>query len=201
MSNKTLMPVRVMVVGEDLPTRSRLIAQLSEVGTTIVGETEGGAHALELTRRLRPDLILLDARRTPVDGVEVAAKLSRAARVLVMAPNGDGEIARSAVRNGARLIRGGRSVDELGQVVCEAARQADPDPETAGAALGLSVREVEVMGLIARGLSNNEIARTLFLAEKTVKNHINRIYAKLGTDSRRAAITLWHHVLAEQPVC
>lgn len=57
--------------------------------------------------------------------------------------------------------------------------------------LGLSSREAEVMALIAEGHSNGEIAAELFLAEKTVKNHVNRIYAKLGTESRAAAITLW----------
>jgi DNA-binding NarL/FixJ family response regulator len=57
--------------------------------------------------------------------------------------------------------------------------------------LGLSAREAEVMSLIARGRTNGEIAARLFLAEKTVKNHVNRIYSKLGVDSRNAAITQW----------
>ncbi|XRQ11803.1 response regulator [Actinomadura welshii] len=56
---------------------------------------------------------------------------------------------------------------------------------------GLSAREADVMGLIARGRSNGQIARQLFLAEKTVKNHVNRIYAKLGVTSRAAAIAQW----------
>lgn len=57
--------------------------------------------------------------------------------------------------------------------------------------LGLSLREAEIMSLIAEGHSNGEIAARLVLAEKTVKNHVNRIYAKLGADSRMAAIGLW----------
>ena len=61
----------------------------------------------------------------------------------------------------------------------------------ARAHLGLSARESEVMDLIAGGHSNGEIARELFLSEKTVKNHVNRIYAKLGVRTRGAAITLW----------
>ncbi|PZG34463.1 DNA-binding response regulator [Spongiactinospora gelatinilytica] len=56
---------------------------------------------------------------------------------------------------------------------------------------GLSKRETEVMELIATGHSNGEIAQRLFLSEKTVKNHVNRIYAKLGVDSRGTAIGLW----------
>ena len=57
--------------------------------------------------------------------------------------------------------------------------------------LGLSAREAEIMSLIAGGRTNGEIAAQLFLAEKTVKNHVNRIYAKLGVGSRDAAITQW----------
>jgi DNA-binding NarL/FixJ family response regulator len=57
--------------------------------------------------------------------------------------------------------------------------------------LGLSVREAEIMSLIADGHSNGEIAAQLVLAEKTVKNHVNRIYAKLGAESRSAAIVRW----------
>ena len=57
--------------------------------------------------------------------------------------------------------------------------------------LGLSSREAEIMSLIAEGHSNGEIAARLVLAEKTVKNHVNRIYAKLGADSRAAAIARW----------
>jgi DNA-binding NarL/FixJ family response regulator len=57
--------------------------------------------------------------------------------------------------------------------------------------LGLSLREAEIMSLIAEGYSNGEIATRLVLAEKTVKNHVNRIYAKIGADSRAAAIVCW----------
>lgn len=69
-------------------------------------------------------------------------------------------------------------------------RVAATDPD-AGAALGLSAREAEVLSLIAGGRTNGQIASYLFLAEKTVKNHVNRIYGKLGVDSRPAAIALW----------
>ncbi|MFJ2031629.1 LuxR C-terminal-related transcriptional regulator [Streptosporangium sp. NPDC087985] len=70
--------------------------------------------------------------------------------------------------------------------VDDAPLDAEPGVET-----GLSRRETEVMELIATGHSNGQIARHLFLSEKTVKNHVNRIYAKLGVDSRVTAIGLW----------
>jgi DNA-binding CsgD family transcriptional regulator len=63
------------------------------------------------------------------------------------------------------------------------------------AGLDLSVREAEVMDLIASGRSNGEIARELYLSEKTVKNHVNRIYSKLGVPNRATAIALWRGVL------
>ncbi|RCG27339.1 DNA-binding response regulator [Sphaerisporangium album] len=64
---------------------------------------------------------------------------------------------------------------------------------------GLSKREAEVMELIATGHSNGEIAQRLFLSEKTVKNHVNRIYSKLGADSRVTAIGLWQGLTAGRP--
>ena len=67
----------------------------------------------------------------------------------------------------------------------------DSIPATSSAP-ALSSRETEIMTLIAAGHSNGEIAATLTVAEKTVKNHVNRIYAKLGVGSRRAAIAYWH---------
>ncbi|WP_262402689.1 helix-turn-helix domain-containing protein [Actinomadura sp. CNU-125] len=65
--------------------------------------------------------------------------------------------------------------------------------------LGLSAREAEVMDLIATGRSNGEIARQLFLSEKTIKNHVNRIYAKLGVSSRATAIALWRGMMSVMP--
>jgi DNA-binding NarL/FixJ family response regulator len=65
--------------------------------------------------------------------------------------------------------------------------------------LGLSLREAEIMTLIAEGHSNGEIAAQLVLAEKTVKNHVNRIYAKLGAQSRAAAISCWDDARAAGP--
>jgi DNA-binding NarL/FixJ family response regulator len=65
--------------------------------------------------------------------------------------------------------------------------------------MGLSSREAEIMALIAQGHSNGEIAAMLVLAEKTVKNHVNRIYAKLGAGSRAAAITCWTDAARDYP--
>ncbi|MEU4829559.1 helix-turn-helix transcriptional regulator [Streptosporangium sp. NPDC023615] len=81
--------------------------------------------------------------------------------------------------------------------------RVDDAPFDAGTSVtaGLSRRETEVMELIATGRSNGQIAQHLFLSEKTVKNHVNRIYAKLGADSRGTAIDLWRKMAAgEDPL-
>jgi ATP/maltotriose-dependent transcriptional regulator MalT len=76
----------------------------------------------------------------------------------------------------------------MGIVRAQAAPERDPAPTNR---FGLSEREAEVMDLISQGRSNHEIAAHLVLAEKTIKNHVNRIYAKLGVTSRAAAVATW----------
>jgi DNA-binding NarL/FixJ family response regulator len=79
------------------------------------------------------------------------------------------------------------------------ARPGEVSPRDAPAPHGLSAREVEVMSLIADGQTNGEIAALLFLAEKTVKNHVRRIYSKLGVGSRPAAIAYWRDASGRAP--
>lgn len=92
---------------------------------------------------------------------------------------------------------GGPVLDDPRTGGVQATRSADADPGGAASSGGaaepqkLSAREAEVMSLIADGQTNGEIAAHLFLAEKTVKNHVRRIYSKLGVGSRRAAIDYW----------
>jgi DNA-binding NarL/FixJ family response regulator len=151
-----------------------------------------------------------------VDGVEAVRELSQICPVLMLTYTDDPETVRSAIRNGASgyLVHGTFSPEELALGVRDTIRErANPlspaavsavldavkstpeqpqvDPRLARAALGLSMREEEVMDLIAKGNSNGAIASQLYLSEKTVKNHVNRIYAKLGVDSRAAAIARW----------
>jgi DNA-binding NarL/FixJ family response regulator len=127
---------------------------------------DGGGEPLETAERHRPDVILLGP-----DSAAQAASLSLTARVFLL----------SRHPSTGHLTADGLTPDAL----LAAARTPDR------AHLGLSARESEVMDMIASGRSNREIARELFLSEKTVKNHVNRIYAKLAVSSRTAAITLW----------
>ena len=173
MSSDGPRPLRVMVVGGD-PSLLSLLRSSEDL------EVHPDHDApLETAERLRPDVVLLDLRTATVSAD--VATLSRTARVFVLCPSPS--LAGAALREGAsgQLSPSSLTPEELLRAVRAAS----------GAHLGLSARESEVMDLIASGRSNGEIARELFLSEKTVKNHVNKIYAKLEVSSRDAAITLW----------
>ncbi|MEV0401080.1 response regulator transcription factor [Actinoallomurus sp. NPDC050550] len=176
MNSEGPLPLRVMVVDGD-PTLLSLLKDSDELDVVNEpGDAAGPTDALEAAERLRPDVVIL--------GPEFAAHtapLSRRARVFVVCS--EPTAASAALRDGAtgHLTPGRFTARELLQVFRDAGRDD----------LDLSAREAEVMDLIASGHSNGEIARELFLSEKTVKNHVNRIYAKLRVGSRAAAITLW----------
>lgn len=212
--------VRVMVVDDNPVVRSGLVALL-EAGehVEVIAEAGDGRRAIELAGHLRPDLVLLDVRMPLVDGVEAAGELSKQTRVLMLTYTEDPDVVRSAIRNGAvgYLVHGAFTAEELEAAVLGAVTgtvnplspiavaavldgiknqpaSGSEDPQQLDlhrASLGLSAREAEVMDRMSAGLTNGEIANELFLSEKTVKNHVNRIYAKIGVESRAAAIALW----------
>lgn len=217
--------VRVMIVDDNPVVRSGLVSLLEASGCgEVVAEAADGEQALTQATRAQPDLVLLDVRMPGIDGVEAAGLLSATSRVLMLTYTDDPETVRSAIRNGAcgYLVHGTFSPEELGRAVRDAiagtnplsssaagalfdavrsdpqppAEPAAPDPVGARVALGLSAREAEILDEIAQGKSNADIAGSLFLSEKTVKNHLNRIYTKLGVDSRAAALARWHSARA-----
>jgi DNA-binding CsgD family transcriptional regulator len=163
-------PLRVMVVDGD-PSVITVLRSSTEV--EVLPEPREPVEAAE---RLRPDVVLLG-----LSSVAHTAPLSRTSRVFLLCPSP--AAATTALREGASGYL--RPKDLTAGALLQAVHQAGR------AHLGLSARETEVMDLIASGRSNGEIARELFLSEKTVKNHVNRIYAKLEVSSRTAAIKLW----------
>ncbi|GAA1561729.1 response regulator transcription factor [Actinomadura kijaniata] len=207
--------VKVVVADDNPVVRSGLVSLLEATGVArVLAEAADGRRAIELTELHRPDLVLLDVRMPLLDGVTAVQTLSKITKVLMLTYTDDPEVIRAAVRGGASgyLVHGTFGVDELAAAVRDAAAgTGNPLSQVAITALmdavkepakpgprngdrdkyGLSAREVEVMDLIAQGRANREIAGALFLTEKTVKNHVNRIFAKLAVENRAAAIARW----------
>jgi DNA-binding NarL/FixJ family response regulator len=179
--------LRVIVVDSDPDTRAGLVTLLAGSDELeVIGEIGDAAGAVPLAQRLQPDIVLLD-----VQAARYTAPLSRASRVFVLTPAEDRRTVESALRSGAcgHLVPGEFTAGDLIRTIRDASK----------ASLGLSTREAQVMDLIADGWSNGEIARELFLSEKTVKNHVNRIYSKLGIGSRPTAIALWRGIMTTLP--
>jgi DNA-binding NarL/FixJ family response regulator len=196
--------IRLLVVDDHPVVRAGMVAMLGEESDfEVVGEAANGAEALGLVPRLRPDVVLMDLRMPVMDGAEATARISAepdAPQVLVLTTyDTDADIIR-AVEAGARgyllkdaptgvladaIRRAARGETVLAPPV--AARLADR--LRAPARPELTARELEVLALVARGLSNADIGRELFIGEATVKTHLIRAFAKLGVADRTAAVT------------
>lgn len=212
MSVDGTVPLRVMVVDADPGARADVMALLEESPEfEVIAEAGAGQEAVVLADRLEPDIVLVDAQAA--QGGHTAV-LSRTARVFVLTAAGDLEDAQktentqkaqkpATARESSAGEPGGLGEHGTsGQLPAGAFTPGDLQRairNASQATLGLSAREAEVMDLIATGRSNGEIARQLFLSEKTVKNHVNRIYAKLGVSSRATAIDFWRGVLTTVP--
>lgn len=199
--------IRLLVVDDHPVVRAGMVAVLGEEpDLDVVGEAGNGAEALALVPRLEPDVVLMDLRMPVMDGAETTARLRSmpsAPQVLVLTTyDTDADIVR-AVEAGARgyllkdaptslltdaIRRAARGETVLAPPV--AARLADR--LRAPAAPDLTAREVEVLGLVARGMSNAQVGRQLFIGEATVKTHLLRAFAKLGVQDRTAAVTEAH---------
>ncbi|MFX4294001.1 response regulator [Streptomyces bohaiensis] len=177
-------------------------------GFTVLGEAGGGAEAVELTLRLDPDVVLMDLRMPAGGGVEAIAELTRRgarARVLVLTTfdtdsdtlpaieaGATGYLLKDALRDelfdAVRAAAAGRTVlsPAVASRLVTAVRRpaARPDDGT------LSPREVQVLEQVARGESNREIARGLFISEATVKTHLTHIYGKFDVRDRAAAVAV-----------
>lgn len=201
-------PVTVLVVDDNAVVRSGLLALLGlDERLRVVGEAGNGDQAITMARALRPDVTLLDVQMPRRDGVSAASELSASTKVLMTTFSDTPEVVHAAVAAGAigYLVHGTFTEDELVACILAAAsgagvfgapalaalRSGRPAAEPVRPAHDLSQRQVEIMDLVAVGRSNSEIARELFLAEKTVKNHINHIFARLGVRTRAEAVALW----------
>lgn len=169
----------------------------------LVGEAETGTEAVSLAGRLKPDVVLMDLRMPEMDGVAATERirsLNPETRVVVLTTyDSDSDILR-AVEAGATgyllkdtpeetLYEAIRAVAEGKPLLAPSATTLLIERTRRSPEENLSGREIEVLGLVARGSSNREIAEALWISEATVKSHLIRINAKLGVTDRTAAVT------------
>jgi DNA-binding NarL/FixJ family response regulator len=197
----------------------------SEPDLQIVGEAGDGAAAVEVARRLNPDVVLMDIRMPGMDGIQATRALAgpgveNPIKVLILTTFGLDEYVVESLRAGASgfllkrtpaedLIAGIRVVhsgDALlapsvtKRLIDEFAQRPLPEGTSQVEALEeLTEREREVLSLVATGMSNAEIAQALFLSEGTVKTHIKRIFYKLGLRDRTQAVIFAYDVGVVQP--
>lgn len=201
--------IRLMLVDDQAMVRAgfRMIVE-TEDDITVVGEAADGREAIELVGRCSPDVVLMDIRMPHLDGITATERITampNAPRVLILTTFDLDDHVYAALRAGAggfllkdappeqlvdavRVIARGDgllapSVTRL--LIDEIARRPPPDPAAKVPGIDeLTERELDVMRLVSRGLSNGEIAEALFLGEATVKTHVGRVLAKLGLRDR-----------------
>ncbi|GAA3581940.1 response regulator transcription factor [Amycolatopsis ultiminotia] len=175
-----------------------------EHGFEVLGEAANGAEAVTFAEALKPDVVLMDLRMPGTDGVAAITELSRLgnpARVLVLTTYDTDSDVLPAIEAGATgyLLKDAPR-DELFRAVRAAARgESVLSPAVASRIMGqlrapaqepLSQREIEVLTLVARGSTNKDAAKQLFISEATVKTHLLHAYAKLGVKDRAAAVAV-----------
>ncbi|SNT45430.1 response regulator [Streptosporangium subroseum] len=197
------MTITVLLVDDHPVIRAGIRAMLYDAPElTIVGEAASGSAALTAARDLTPDVILMDLRLPDGDGVSataaIRAELPGIRVVILTTYETDGDILRAVEAGAVGYLLKDTSPADLAQAVRAAARGEtvlspsiaaklldrvrQPRPET------LSRREVEVLQLVAQGLTNADIGRALFITEATVKTYVVRIFAKLDVSDRTAAV-------------
>ena len=203
--------IRVLVADDQALIRDsfRLILDL-EPDIEVVGEAGNGQEAVARVRELLPDVVLMDVRMPVLDGLGATAALTRAgspARVLILTTYDADEYLYDAMRAGAagfllKDVRRGQLADAVRTVAAgdsllhpaltrrlvERFVQGPPPGGTPALLDGLTDREIDVLRLVGRGLSNAEIAAELFLGEATVKTHLGHVFTKLGLRDRVQAV-------------
>jgi DNA-binding NarL/FixJ family response regulator len=215
-------PTKLMLVDDQELVRAgfRLILDL-EPDLEVVGEAADGDECLRRVRDLEPDVVLMDIRMPRLDGIETTARLAAAGgpKVLVLTTFDLDEYVYRAMRAGAsgfllkdvpreQLVAGVRVVARGEQLLAPAitrrlverfVRLPDPGTGVPQAMRELSARELEVLRLMATGLSNAEIAEELVVGEATVKTHVARVLAKCGLRDRVQAVVLAYESGLVQP--
>ncbi len=217
--------IRVLVADDQAVVRDGLVLLLSASDDIeVIGAAPDGDEAVRLTRELTPDVLLCDLRMPGRDGAQVSAEVSALTRVLILTTYADDDAVLPALRAGAAgYLTKDATGEELvsaihdvaaGRTVLDATVQrrlvellradppvvadAAPPAPDAPAAEGLTRREVDVVRLVAEGLTNQQIARRLVLSEATVKTHLNHVLSKLDVDGRPGLVAwAWRNGLAD----
>jgi DNA-binding NarL/FixJ family response regulator len=190
-----------------------------EPDVEVVGVAEDGAAAVDMVARKKPDLVLMDLKMPIMNGVEATRQIQAKypeVKVLVLTTYDDDEWVFDAIQAGASgyLLKDTPRNEVVKAIRGTVAGKAYVDPSVAGKVLRqasghqtqpatliaskLTDREIEVLRLVARGLSNTDIADRLFLSEGTVRNHVSAILAKLGVSDRtQAAVIAIQHGLSD----
>jgi len=178
----------------------------------IVGETQSGTQVLPLVARTNPDLVLLDVRMPHMDGLACLDEIRRRhpeVRVVMLSASTSSDLIEAALRRGAAAyVVKTVNPDDLPATLRQAlegnvhtAFGLEEGEHSGAKALGLTEREVTILGALARGLSNDEIAKEFWVAPQTVKFHLTNIYRKLGVKNRTEATRLaYQHGLVESPI-
>lgn len=198
------MVVRVLLADDHSIVREGLRVFLGyDPELAVVGEAADGVEAVQLACQLHPDVVLMDLLLPVMDGIAATAAIRSAlpeTEVIALTSALESKLVVSAVKAGAigYLLKDTQAAELRRAIKAAAAGQIQLAPQalarllselrTAGTPEALTVRETEVLHLLARGQSNKEIAHTLQLAEDTVKTHIRHILAKLGVQSRTQAV-------------
>ena len=207
-------PLRVAIADDQALVRAGFRMILTADGIDVVAEAADGAAAVDAVRRTRPDVVLMDIRMPELDGLEATRRILAGApgepRVIMLTTFDLDHYVYAALTAGAsgfllkdvtpehlvaavRLVRSGDALlaPAITRRLVERFARRDTDSPTAHRDLAtLTPRELEVLGLLAQGLSNAELAGHLHLSEATVKTHVARILAKLGLRDRVQAVVL-----------
>jgi DNA-binding NarL/FixJ family response regulator len=207
-------PVRVVVADDQALVRTGFRMILTAGGIEVVGEATNGIEAIEAVRRTRPDVVLMDIRMPELDGLEATRRILSGSdvepRVIILTTFDLDHYVYAALTAGAsgfllkdvtpehlvaavRLVRTGDALlaPAITRRLVERFARRDPDDAAVHRDLGaLTARELEVLRLLAQGLSNAELAARLHLSEATVKTHVARILGKLALRDRVQAVVL-----------
>ena len=217
------MTIRVVIADDQGMVRSGFSTLLnSEPDIEVIGEAVNGQEAIARAAQLRPDVMLMDVRMPVLDGLQATREITTmpgAPKVLVLTTFDLDDYVYQALRWGAsgfllkdasareladavRVVAAGDALLSPGvtrRLISEFARMGAPRGPSRDSLDGLTERECEVLALVARGMSNAEIAGRLVVAEQTIKTHVSRILMKLGLRDRTQAVVLAYETGLIQP--